>query len=78
MDLGKVGIWWSRSWETRDDVGLNTAAEIESLGYKAIWSSGGFGSGLSEHFERLLTATSHVAVASGIVTIWTTSPEQIA
>jgi probable F420-dependent oxidoreductase len=78
MDLGKVGIWWSRSWGIRDEVGLDAGTEIESLGYGAIWSSGGFGSGLSEHFQRLLTATSHIAVASGIVSIWLTSPDEIA
>jgi probable F420-dependent oxidoreductase len=78
MDLGKVGIWWSGSWRVRSDSALNSAAEIESLGYGAIWSSGGWGLGLSEHFQHLVTATSRIPVASGIVNIWRVSPEEIA
>jgi len=54
------------------------AAELEELGYTALWSSGGFQPGLSLHFERLLAATSRIMVCSGIVSIWSTSPDEIA
>lgn len=53
-------------------------AELEELGYTALWSSGRFGTGLSEHFERLLESTKHIVVASGIVSIWHASPAEIA
>ena len=53
-------------------------AELETLGYGALWSSGGFEPGLSPHFERLLASTARLTVASGIVSIWASSPEQIA
>jgi probable F420-dependent oxidoreductase len=78
--LGRTGVWWSGSWRApTDDAGtLDVALELEDLGYSALWSSGRFGSGLSEHFERLLASTNHITVASGIVTIWHSSPDEIA
>lgn len=55
MDLGRVGVWWSGAWRVAEDASINVAAELEELGYTALWSSGGFKPGLSPHFERLLT-----------------------
>jgi len=40
MDLGRIGVWWSGSWQTSDAPELDVAAELESLGYGALWSSG--------------------------------------
>jgi len=77
VDLGKVGIWFSGSWRLPDSP-LDVAAEMEGLGYSALWSSGRFEPGLSKHFERQLAATTHLVVASGIVSIWPTSPQEIA
>jgi probable F420-dependent oxidoreductase len=76
MDLGRVGIWWSGSWRVADDL-VDVAAEMEGLGYTALWSSGGFEPGLSSHFERLLGATSRAVVASGIVSVWVVPPEEV-
>jgi probable F420-dependent oxidoreductase len=77
MDLGTVGVWWSGSWAVKGDASVDVAAELESLGYTALWSSGGFDAGLSPHFERLLAATTSVAVASGIVSIWRAAPQDV-
>jgi probable F420-dependent oxidoreductase len=77
MDLGRVGIWWSGTWRVDDDATVDVAAEMEGLGYGALWSSGGFDPGLSTRFERLLSATSHVVVASGIVSIWVAEPHEV-
>jgi probable F420-dependent oxidoreductase len=76
-DLGPVGVWWSGSWQVHDDPGLDAATELETLGYGALWSSGGFNPGLAPHFERLLGSTRHVAVASGIVSVWAGTPEDV-
>ncbi len=48
------------------------------MGYGALWSSGGYQPGLSPRFGRLLDATATLVVASGIVSIWATTPEAIA
>ena len=77
MDLGRVGVWWSGSWRVPDGPELDVAAELESLGYGALWSSGRYDPGLSPHFERLLAATDHAVVASGIVSIWHATPADV-
>jgi probable F420-dependent oxidoreductase len=77
VDLGPVGIWWSGSWRSSDDGAMGVAGEMEKIGYTALWSSGGFDPGLSTHFEKLLAATDHVTVASGIVSVWAASPDDV-
>ncbi len=77
MDLGRVGVWWSGSWRESANPDRSVAPALESLGYGALWSSGRFDPGLSPHFEDLLASTSHVAVASGIVSIWAGAPEDV-
>lgn len=78
MDLGPVGVWWSGSWDVEGRPEASAAGELEALGYGAIWSSGGFNPGLSSRFGRLLAATEHLVVASGIVNIWKAAAEEIA
>jgi probable F420-dependent oxidoreductase len=77
VDLGPVGIWWSGSWRTGDGASMAAATEMEDVGYTALWSSGGFDPGLSTHFEKMLAATDHVTVASGIVSVWAASPDDV-
>jgi len=77
VDLGRVGVWWSGSWRDPDDPERSVAPALESLGYATLWSSGRFDPGLSPHFERLLAATDHIPVASGIVSIWAGAPDGI-
>ncbi len=77
VELGRVGVWWSGSWRVDDDRSTEVARELETLGYGALWSSGRFDPGLSPHFEKLLASTARVAVASGIVSIWASTPEDI-
>ena len=78
MELGKVGIWWSGTWSGSDRSPGAAATEMESLGYGALWSSGGFEPGFPDRFGRLLDATEQLAVASGILSIWHATPEQAA
>jgi probable F420-dependent oxidoreductase len=77
MDLGRVGVWWSISWKVADDPSVDAAAELERLGYGALWSSGGFEPGFSPTFGRLLASTTNIAVASGIVSMWTGAPADV-
>jgi probable F420-dependent oxidoreductase len=81
--LGPIGVWWSGSWNSPgtsagDAPDSGAAAELESMGYGALWSSGRFDPGLSPHFEKLLSSTSQIVVASGIVSIWATEPDDVA
>ena len=77
MDLGRIGVWWSGSWRATDNPDLNVAGELEALGYGTLWSSGGFEPGFSSRFGKLLAATQHLTVASGIVSVWAAAPADV-
>jgi probable F420-dependent oxidoreductase len=77
VDLGRFGVWWSGTWRMAAEPTVDVAAELESLGYGAIWSSGGFDPGLSPTFGRLLGSTTGITVASGIVSMWTGAPSDV-
>jgi len=77
MDLGRVGVWWSGSWRIDGEASVDVADELETLGYTALWSSGGFEPGLSPIFDRLLAGTSGMTVLSGIVSIWPTPADEL-
>ena len=64
IELGKIGIW-------RQATGLSPelAAEVETLGYGAIWI-GSSPDGDLRLAEELLDATNRIAVATGIVNVW--------
>jgi probable F420-dependent oxidoreductase len=64
IELGRIGIWRHSSGLTPELV-----AEVEALGYGAIWVGGSPGGDLGV-VERLLGATDHIAVATGIVNVW--------
>jgi probable F420-dependent oxidoreductase len=76
--LGRVGIW---SMELRfgGDAGLaaEAAAELDALGYGAIWIPGGVGGDVAGDVNRLLAATSRATIATGIINIWKHTPQEI-
>ena len=68
--LGRVGIW---SMELRNGdpaATIDAAAELEDLGYGALWIPGGLGGDLLTDIDRLLSATKKVTIATGILNIW--------
>jgi probable F420-dependent oxidoreductase len=74
MDLGRVGIWtfvldlqpMSRACEL--------AAELEDLGYGAIWVPDAVGRDPLVHAALLLDATSRISVGTGIAQIYGRDP----
>ena len=64
IELGKIGIWRHSSGLTPD-----VLAEVEALGYGAIWV-GGSPPGDLKIIENILDATDHIAVATGILNVW--------
>jgi probable F420-dependent oxidoreductase len=64
IELGRIGIW-------RHATGLTPelAAEVEALGYGAIWI-GSSPAGDLRLAEELLDATNRIVVATGIVNVW--------
>lgn len=70
-DLGRVGVW------TFGAPTPEQAAEIEELGYGAIWI-GGSPAGDLAYVEPLLEATETLQVATGIVNVWTAEAGEVA
>jgi probable F420-dependent oxidoreductase len=64
IELGRIGIWRHPSGLTPE-----MAAEVEALGYGAIWVGGSPGGDLGVA-EDLLAVTASIAVATGIVNVW--------
>lgn len=75
--LGRVGVW---SLELRfGDRGeaLESAAELDELGYGALWVPGGIGGDILGDLAQLLSATRRTCVASGILNIWKHEPADV-
>lgn len=70
-DLGRYAVW------TFGSPTPEQAAEIERLGYGAIWVGGSPAADLA-FVEPLLAATSSLQVATGIVNIWSAPAAQVA
>jgi probable F420-dependent oxidoreductase len=79
MDLGRIGIW-SGELRRHPDAGeiASAAAELEELGYSALWFPGGQGGPVMEAAEHLLASTRHVPVATGILNVWMHDPQEVA
>ena len=71
LDLGRVGVW------TFGAPTPEQAAEIEKLGYGAVWP-GGSPAGDLAFVEPILAATEKLQVATGIVNVWTAPAAQVA
>jgi probable F420-dependent oxidoreductase len=69
--LGRFGVW------TFGAVKPEQAAEIEQLGYGAVWI-GGSPAGDLNYVEPILERTKTLQVATGIVNVWTAPAKQVA
>ena len=69
--LGRFGVW------TFGAVTPEQAVEIEKLGYGAVWI-GGSPAGDLNFVEPILERTETLAVATGIVNVWTAPAKEVA
>jgi len=72
IEPGRIGIWRRRS-----ELTPRLAKEVEALGYGAIWIGA---SPPADLFlaQELLDATTHLAVATGIVNMWSAPAVDVA
>jgi probable F420-dependent oxidoreductase len=70
VDLGGVGIWSAALRYGDPGEVADAAAELEELGYSALWPPGGIGGAIFDTCASLLDATRRVTVIPGIVNIW--------
>jgi probable F420-dependent oxidoreductase len=80
VELGRVGVWSGGLRRHGDAAEIrNAAAELEQLGYSALFIPGGVGGDdVFPAVERLLEATRAVPVATGIVNVWMHEPDEVA
>ena len=74
--LGRVGIW-AGEFRVGDPARAEAAAELDALGYGALWIPGGAGGDLFGDMKIALDASKRMAVASGIVNIWRHEPAEV-
>jgi probable F420-dependent oxidoreductase len=70
-ELGRYGVW------TFGTPKPEQAAEIEKLGYGAVWIGGSPAGDLS-YVDPILENTESLQVATGIINVWTASAEEVA
>jgi len=70
MDLGRVGIWTAAFDQQPAARAQDAAAELETLGYGALWFPEAMGREAFTNAAVLLAGTTRIAVATGIANIW--------
>ena len=72
--LGPIGIWTFQFEGCSAAKAQETAAELEELGYAAIWFGEAFGREALTHASLLLAATKRIVIATGIANIYGRDP----
>lgn len=76
IEIGQFGIWHQGgTWDAAGDEVDEAAAELEELGYAAIWT-GSSEASLARQ-ERILGATSRIVAATGIVNVWLNPADEL-
>ena len=70
MNIGRVGIW-SMALEAQPlSVAREAVAELDELGFPALWVPEALGKEVMSHAALLLAATGRMVVATGIANLW--------
>jgi probable F420-dependent oxidoreductase len=78
LELSPLGIWSHELRYFDRAEAAEAAAELEELGYGALWIPGGAGGPVFEDASSLLRATQRCVVAVGILNIWMHGPAEAA
>jgi len=77
MNIGRIGIWTFLDLQPAKKA-QEAAAEIESLGFGAIWIPEALGREAFSSAGMLLAGTSRIVIATGIANIWVRDPMAMA
>ena len=78
MDLGRTGIWTGGLDLQPAARAREVAAEVEALGYAALWLPEAVGREVTTHASVLLDATDRLVVATGVANIFNRLPHAAA
>jgi probable F420-dependent oxidoreductase len=68
--IGRIGIWSLQLRFGDRAEASEAAAELDELGYGALWIPGGIGGDVQGDVDRLLAATKRSVIATGILNLW--------
>ncbi|MBO0863625.1 MAG: LLM class F420-dependent oxidoreductase [Mycobacterium sp.] len=77
MELSGVGVWSSQLRYGDSTESAEAAAELEELGFTALWIPD-VGGPVFDAVGRLLAATTRTVIATGILNLWMHSPSEVA
>ncbi|RAV12753.1 LLM class F420-dependent oxidoreductase [Mycolicibacterium sp. GF69] len=77
MDLAGVGVWSSQLRYGDQGEAAAAAAELEELGFTALWIPD-VGGPVLDSVEHLLSSTKQVVIATGILNLWMHEPADVA
>jgi probable F420-dependent oxidoreductase len=78
LPLGSTGIWTTRLEPLPAARAQETAAELEELGFGALWVGEAFGREALTHAGLLLAGTRRMVIATGIANIYARDPVTMA
>jgi len=69
-NIGRIGVW-ATDLRFGDTAAIDAAAaELDDLGYGALWIPGGIDDQVLGDVDRLLSATNRIVIGTGIINIW--------
>lgn len=78
MDLSGVGIWSQQLRYGDRGQSADAAAELDELGYTALWIPDVGQTPVLDSVDHLLSATKDVVIATGILNLWMNEPADVA
>jgi probable F420-dependent oxidoreductase len=77
MDLSGVGVWSSQLRYGDPDKAAEAAAELDDLGFTALWIPD-VGGPVLDSVDHLLASTKRTVIATGILNLWMHEPTDVA
>jgi probable F420-dependent oxidoreductase len=77
MDLSGIGIWSSQLRYGNAEEATDAAAELEELGFSALWIPD-VGGPVLDSVDHLLASTKQLVIATGILNLWMHEPSDVA
>ncbi|WP_137144635.1 LLM class F420-dependent oxidoreductase [Mycolicibacterium sp. CR10] len=77
MDLTGVGLWSSQLRYGNAEEAAEAAAELDELGFTALWIPD-VGGPVLDSVDNLLAATTRTVIATGILNLWMHEPADVA